>query len=66
MAVLENIHIALRQLHFCSNKIKIKKANHSKKLIDLLATSTINSTEQKKSLALYTNKEKIGVENRLS
>ena len=45
MAVLENIHIALRQLHFCRNKIKIKKANHVKKLIDLLATSTIYSTE---------------------
>ena len=66
MAVLESIHIALRQLHFRSNKIKIKKANHIKKLINLPATNTINSIEQKKSLALYSNKEKIGVENRLS
>ena len=66
MAVLEDIHIALRQLHFCSIKTKIKKANHIEKLIDLLAASTINSTEQRKSLALYSNKEKIGVENRLS
>ena len=43
MAILE---------HFHSIKIKIKKAKHIKKLIDQLATNTINSIEQKKSLSL--------------
>ena len=66
MAVLESIYITLRQLHFRSNKLKIKKANHIKELIDLLATKTINSIEQKKSLTLYSSKVKKGVEDRLS
>ena len=45
MAVLDSIYITLRQLHFCSNKLKIKKANHTKNLIDILATNTINLIE---------------------
>ena len=49
MAILESIYVTLRQLHFRSIKVKIKKANHIKKLIDQLATNTINSIEQKKS-----------------
>ena len=50
IAMLGSIYITLRQLHFRSNKLKIKKANHIKKIIDQLATNTINSIEQKKSL----------------
>ena len=34
--------------------------------MDLLATNAIKSIEQKKSLALYPNKEKKGVEDKLS
>ena len=60
MAMLDSIYITLRQMHFCSNKLKIKKANHTKNLIDILATNTINSIEQKKSLAKRKKGSKTG------